>query len=206
MTVSLPAHSARETFADLTRAKIMSGVAQLIEAEAGDFTYRALAQQSGVPERTLYRHFPSKDLLLKEFWIWLNRERLALPPAPTSLDELLEQIPVLFATFDRSEPLVRAMLRDPETRALRLANANARLAQLGAALADVTKGASPSLRKKFVACTRLLTSLAGWETFKDLGALTGTEAASAAQWSVRALLAHIRSSQSSAREHRLRGG
>jgi AcrR family transcriptional regulator len=173
------------------RSQIMAAVARLIETGAGDFTFRGLAQASGVPERTLYRRFASKDLLLAEFWDWLNRERLELPPAPRSVGELIAQVPTLFAAFDRSEPLVRAMLRDPATQALRLAHANARLAEMGAALAAATRSASPGVRRKFVASARVLTSAAGWATFKDLGMLTGAEAASAAQWSLRALLVAI---------------
>jgi AcrR family transcriptional regulator len=181
------------------RSQIMDAVARQIEAGAGDFTFRALALASGVPERTLYRRFPSKELLLAEFWNWLNRERLALPPAPRSVDELMAQIPTLFTAFDRSEPLVRAMLRDPGTQALRLANADARLAEMGAALAAATRGIPPGMRRKVVACARLLTSAAGWATFKDLGMLTGVEAAAAAQWSLRALLAAIETPKLAAR-------
>jgi AcrR family transcriptional regulator len=194
MTASqLPRPSARDELSALVRARIMMGVAELIEANAGDFTFRELAAASGVPERTVYRQYPSKERLLAEFWDWLNREHLKLPPPPKSVDELLAQIPLVFATFDRNEPLIRAMLRDAQGRMLRLAQAEGRRTELRAALRVALQGLPPSRQKKVLAGVRLLTSAAGWETLKDLGGLSGPEAAEAAQCSVRALLAQAQS-------------
>lgn len=187
MTVELPITGPRADLAALTQNRIMQGLAGLLTA-GEDVTFRALAQVSGVPERTLYRYYPSKDALLAAFWIWLN-DRLGMPPPPRSPRELIDNIATIFAAFAAGEPLIRAMLHDPHGRATRLAYAEARRQRLRDALGPVLTPLDGPARTRLLASVQVLISAAGWETMKDYGCVTSQEAADAAQWAVAALIA-----------------
>jgi AcrR family transcriptional regulator len=167
----------------------MRGVADLLTSGAKDFTFRALAGASGVPERTLYRHYASKDLLLEAFWAWLNREQLAIPPAANSLDGLIEQAAAAYAAFDGREQLVRAMLHDPLGREARIAQAQARRAELRKALKDELVDVAPDDQKRLLVAVQLFMSAAGWETMKDYWGLNAAEMTATTTWAVQSLVA-----------------
>lgn len=192
MSLAIMTGSPRADLAALTETRVMQGVAALFGSGVGDFTYRSLAAASGVPERTIYRYYPTKEAVFAAFWVWLRGERLGLPPPARTLDELFARLPVAFAAFDRSEPLIRAMLHDPHGRATRLTHAEARRAELRAVLAGVLAALDPAARTRLLASVQLLFSAAGWETMKDYWGLSGAAAADAACWAVAALIAQAR--------------
>lgn len=148
----------------------MQGLAELLTGGT-EVTFRNLAEASGVPERTLYRYYPSKDALLAAFWVWLN-DRLGMPPPPRSPQELIDGIAAIFAAFAAGEPLIRAMLHDPHGRATRLAHAETRRKRLQAALASVPIDAA--LRKRLLPAVQALISATGWETMRDYAGATSS--------------------------------
>jgi AcrR family transcriptional regulator len=190
MTDALTAPSARADLAALTQARVMRGVAAIIEA-GGDLTFKALSQASGVPERTLYRHYPTREAVLAAFWSWLNA-RLGMPPPPASAEALVASVPALFAAFEADERLVRAMLHDPQGRATRHAQAEARRARLLDALAEVLAPLDETGRRRLLASVQALASAATWESMKDNWGLSTEEAGDAAQWAIAALVAQAR--------------
>jgi AcrR family transcriptional regulator len=177
----------RTELADLTRNRVLSGLGKLLESETA-FSFRALAEVSGIPERTLYRYFPSKEILFEAFWEELNRS-FQLPDAPRSLDALLARASHVFAEFDAKEPLVRAMLHDPNGKKVRVANAPLRRREFRAALAEELDfdSLTSAERTRLLASVQLLLSAAGWESMKDYWGLDGPEAAKAVRWAISAL-------------------
>lgn len=169
----------------------MRAMAAAIVAGHDDVTFQALAKASGVPERTLYRYYPAKGELSSAFWVWLN-ERLGMPPPPQSPEELLAQVPEVFAAFDKDEALVRAMLHDAEGRATRLAKISARRQKLEKALGEVLEGLESAQRRRLLAGVQALFSAAAWETMKDYCGVTASEAADAAQWGIGVMIAAAR--------------
>jgi len=184
MAVSLP----RLEFRAMADDRIMRGVAELLQHGEGDLTFRRLAAASGVPERTLFRYYPTKAALLAAFWEWLNG-KLQMPDQPRSPEEFAAKVPELFAAFEAGDLLVRAMLHDPNGRETRLAHAPQRRARLRLALQDLLSGLEHEAQVNLLASVQLLASAAGWESMKDNWNLTGEQAARAAQWAVNALLA-----------------
>jgi len=198
VTPKPPSQSVRAELTALVQTRIMRAVADVISAGNDEITFRALAEASGVPERTIYRYYPTKESVLSAFWIWMN-ERLGMPPKPTSPSELVAQVPALFGAFERDALLVRAMLHHPSGRATRLDNTKARQAKLQSALGEMLAEIGASDRRRLVAAVQVLFSAAGWETMKDYCGLTGAEAADAAQWGIGVLLAEAQRSSRKSR-------
>lgn len=172
----------------------MNAVAALLREDRTDITFEAVSREAGVPQRTLYRHFPNKDAIFEAFWGWMNAT-IEAPAKPASPEELVAYIPELYAAFEKDEPLVRAMLHNPHGRAVRLAHAHARRQKFAAALADVTATMTPAAAKQLLAAVTAICSAAGWETMKDNWGLSGRACAEAAQWAVEALINEARGRQ-----------
>lgn len=179
--------SPRETLAAATQQRIMEGLAALLRGGSNDVTFDLVARESGVPQRTLYRHFVNKETLFSAFWRWVN-ELIEVPALPASPEEVVAHIPDLFAAFDRDEPLVLAMLHHPHGRAVRLAHAEARRAKFAGALQEITEKLPEETARQFLAAVTTLCSASGWESMKDNWGLSGPRSAKAAQWAVQALI------------------
>lgn len=178
--------SPRAELAALTEDRALKGLAALL-VRGEEATFERLAVETGVPQRTLYRYFPSKEALFSRFWGWVN-ETIEVPSRPTSPEAVIAHIPELFAAFDRDEPLVRAMLHNPYGRAVRVGNAEARREKFRLALAEVTTALDPADAQALLAAVAVLCSAAGWESIKDNWGLSGPAAADAAQRAVRTLI------------------
>jgi AcrR family transcriptional regulator len=189
--ITSPRASAREELAALTQQRVLQAVAELLRHSHEEVTFEAVARESGVPQRTLYRHFPNKEALFSAFWRWLN-EQIETPTLPTSPEEVVSQIPALFAAFDRDEALVRAMLHHPSGRAVRLAHAEARRHKFAQALREITERLTEDPAQRLLASVTVLCSASGWETMRDNWDLSGIAAAEAAQWAVQALIDNAR--------------
>ena len=190
-TLRPPRLSAREELAALTQERVLRAVAELLRQSQEEVTFESVARESGVPQRTLYRHFANKEALFGAFWRWMN-EGIEMPALPTSPEEVVLQIPALFAAFDRDEALVRAMLHHPYGRAVRLAHAEARRTKFGEALREITELLPNDVAQRLLASVTVLCSASGWESMKDNWKLSGAAAAKAAQWAVQALIDNAR--------------
>lgn len=182
----------RAAQAQETRERILAGVAAWMQGDApGEFTLDAVARKAGVERRTVFRHFDTKEALLEAFWGWINH-RIAPKTLPASLEELVAAPRATFARFDEHEGVVRASLRSPAGRAMRMAAVPARQQAFRAALREATSGASPIDRRRLEAIAHALYSAAAWETMRDYAGVTGPQAGDAASWALGVLVETIR--------------
>jgi AcrR family transcriptional regulator len=174
-----------------TRERILEAVAELLRRdEVGDLSYRAIAEASGAQERTVYRHFPDKETLLKAFWNWLDK-RFGEHGMPSTERDLVEDVKVVFARFDEEPRILRAALLSREGRALRMAVQAERVAGFEKALARATKGLTAAERRRVAAVVQLLYSGYAWMSMADHWGLTGAEAGAASSWAIRTLLTSL---------------
>jgi len=101
-----------------TRDEILRAIARKLETTPlDDLGFAEIAQEAGVGERTVYRHFPTKEALLGAFWAWMQTQAVTRPapprprePATPPRDDAQRPMRILLAT-DAWEPQVNGVVR-----------------------------------------------------------------------------------------------
>lgn len=188
-----PYHSpARRAAAAATRERILAALSQVVgESGEGRAIFDLVARKAGVERRTVFRHFPNREALLAALWEWINK-RITPQPLPARAEDLITLPGIAFEGFDRYEGIIRASLRSPSGREMRLAALPQRQAAFRTAVADALPAASPRDRRRFEAVAHLLYSAAAWETLKDYCDLDGREAGQTVMWAMNTLLGAMR--------------
>lgn len=173
---------------EATRQRILDAAGRLM-ADRGleDLSFAAIAKEAGVKERTLYRHFVNKSVLLEALWGWYQGRINYGPIAETEED--LRQKPLrTFVGFDENEKLTRALWSSPQGREFRLSNVERRKAGIKKAVADATRGLPSRQAKWLAAVIHVLYSGAAWSTMKDYWGLSGADAGRASALAIELLL------------------
>lgn len=183
----MSAVSLQEAKQALVRDRVLDGVAKLL-ASGEELTFAKVAARAEVPERTVYRHFPTRAALLTAVYHWANRRIASDHPRPTTAAEAIEQVRRAFPAFDEMAPVIRELLLAPEGLAARLSDNEARRR----AAVEVVRHAAPDVdsttRRRLAAVIQLLTSAAAWQGLRDYWDLDGTEAAEASALAIELLL------------------
>jgi AcrR family transcriptional regulator len=171
-----------------TRQRILDAAGRLM-ADRGleDLSFTAIAEEAGVKERTVYRHFANKSALLEGLWGWYQG-RINYGPIAENERDLLEKPLRTFVGFDENEKLTRALWSSPQGRDFRLSNVEERKAGIRKAIADATQSLSPRQAKWLAAAIHVLYSGAAWSTMKDYWGLSGTDAGRASSFAIELLL------------------
>lgn len=119
-----PLPNLRDRQREETREQILRAVGRQLETRSlEDLSFAEIARDAGVGERTVYRHFPTKEALLGAFWAFLQNEALRQPEKPkpvrsdrrlreaiTAPRDALRPMRILVAT-DAWEPQVNGVVR-----------------------------------------------------------------------------------------------
>jgi AcrR family transcriptional regulator len=178
----------RDAHRDLTRVRIVDAAVALFEANPDELTLARVAAAAGMTERTLYRHFATRDELMTAVWARVN-EIVRTPNMPDTPERLIAQPREMFPAFDEQATLIRAIVSTPQGRELRLSVNAARQA----AIRNAVSMARPDLKDpeftRLCAAVQLLDSSFAWAVMKDYWGLEGPEAGAAASEAIAALLA-----------------
>ncbi|MDZ4373960.1 MAG: TetR/AcrR family transcriptional regulator, partial [Phenylobacterium sp.] len=102
-----PLPSLRERQREETRDQILRAVGRQLETrQLEDLSFAEIARDAGVGERTVYRHFPTKESLLGAFWAFLQSEALGVQPdrpRPARSDRRLRE--AITAPRDAQRPM-----------------------------------------------------------------------------------------------------
>jgi AcrR family transcriptional regulator len=182
------APSVTEAKAALVRERVLDAVGALIAA-GDDITFAKAAAAAGVPERTVYRHFPSRDSLVAALFEHTNR-RIGfdgeLPATPAAMSDMVRRV---FPGFDTVAPVVGELLASPEGRRARLGALEARQAAALDVVANARPDLDPVAARHLAAVVQVLGTAAVWQALRDFWAMDGTEAATAVTTVLDVLLA-----------------
>lgn len=163
----LPAASLSERLAEQTRQWIIAAAADLLEEQGpASLTNAALAARAGIAERTVYRHFATRDALLGELAAEVTR-RLATPPVPSTPAALLQYPAQLFACFEARPNLTRAALGSELFQHMRDSTAAQRWAGVQRLLDDHLPDQPASARAMAAANIRFLLSATTWHYYRQ---------------------------------------
>ena len=175
-----------------TRQRILDAAGKLMEDRGLDeFSFAAIAQQAGVKERTVYRHFPSKNALIVSLCAWFQK-RVRYGEFARTETELLAKPLQIFPGYDENERLARALWSSPQGREFRLSNVEERKDGIKAAIASAIRGLPPRQAKWMAAVVHVLLSSATWQTMKDYWGLSGEESGKASAMAIELLLNAVR--------------
>src|SRR3954471_5333433 len=172
-----------------TRAVILEALgAELAAGGLEEFSVARLARRAGVSERTVFRHFPTRETLLDGLSQWFN-DRVGDFPDDVSAEAIPSTIAQVFADFDEHESLARAVLASPGGRELRRHARAARLARLDAALAPtLDRAVDPERAAAARALVFALCSARTWQAMRDEGGLDGAAAGRAVAHAIQLIL------------------
>lgn len=151
---------------DLTRNLIMeSAYALLRTASVSALTVRAVAQQAGMSERTVFRYFPSREALLDAVAAQLLEE-MAVPAPPASLQALLEAPAALYGAFDARAELTRALLHSDLVERARALQASSRWKAVAGLLEAEAPDSAIDARRMAVANICYHLSASSWHYYR----------------------------------------
>jgi AcrR family transcriptional regulator len=183
----MTAGTLKEKHAATTRNHILNeAYALLVEHPDQPFTHEAVAARAGVGARTVYRYFPAQSDLWEELWVELRKQSGTI--FPSTEEEILPQVPILFGNFDRNENIIRAVLESPAGHRVRERGAPEGRASFQKSLARLTAGFSPAKERQVVAVFLSIYSAPFWEMLRTRGGLSGKDAIEAAEWAMTTLL------------------
>jgi AcrR family transcriptional regulator len=192
----MPSASLSTARAELVQERVLDGVAALLAA-GDDLTFTKVAEAADVPERTVYRHFPTREALLAAVFDWANRRIGFSGELPVDGAGAITLVRRVFPGFDEIAPVIRELLIAPEGRIARLADrAKRRRAALALVRHEVPKLGRTST-KRVAATVQLLTAASTWQTLRDYWEMNGDEAAETAALAIELILegARTRSNQ-----------
>jgi AcrR family transcriptional regulator len=171
----MPSGSLQDARSAAVRERVLEGVAEVL-AGGDDLTFARVARAAGVPERTLYRHFPTREALLVAVFEWSNRHIGFDGSRPGDRAGVTAAVRRTFPGFDEIAPVVRELLLAPEGRVARLSD-NEHRQQAALAVVDAeAPGLGPGERRRVAAVVQLLTAAATWQTLRDYWGMDGGEA------------------------------
>jgi AcrR family transcriptional regulator len=190
--VSLTSPSLRDQHAAVTRTRILSAVAELLEqGDAEKLTMPGVAAASGVSLRTIYRYYPTREELLEAAGRWIGDELLR-HPYPATLDEVADRFEEGAPDFDEHPGLVRAMALSQLGRRIRGYRRRERLEALARALREGLPGLPEDELRRAEAVIAYLHNILAYTTLREENGLSGEEIGRAIGWAIRALVEDLR--------------
>jgi AcrR family transcriptional regulator len=170
--------SVRAAQTQLFRAHVLDAVCDLIRA-GEDVTFAKIAAAADVPERTLYRHYANRQVLVDALYAHVN-QRIGfdgeLPTTPLEMTAMVRQV---FPGFDTVAPVIDELLSSPEGRRARLGAVEQRRAAALAVVAEARPDLDDETARNVAAVVQVLGSAAVWRALRDFWDLDGADAAEA---------------------------
>jgi AcrR family transcriptional regulator len=180
--------SIRDVYREETHTRILdAAIMELSVGELEGLTMAGVATRAGVTERTVFRHFLSRDALIAAVWPHMQMRVRSLG-FPRTAEALIDTPLRLFPEFDKEERLVRASAFSAAGREVRLASNGERQEAMKACVRDAFPEISEPQLTRLAAVVQLIDSAYGWAVMKEYWGLTGLKAGLAASEALGVLL------------------
>jgi AcrR family transcriptional regulator len=178
----------RQQYAAQTRTRILdAAIDGLKEGDLEGLTIAKVAADAGVTERTVYRHFKTREDLIKAVWPRMGA-RLGIPGLPQTVEALLAAPGRIYPRFDAEAGAVRASMYSQAGREIRATANPARHQAMTSLVAQARPELNETARRRRAAVIQMIGSSHGWACFKDYWGMDTQEAARAAQEAIAILL------------------
>ena len=179
--------SLRDEYREQTRARILdAAIEALAETDLEALTIAGVAARAGVTERTVFRHFATRDQLLDAVWPRMQA-RVGSQGFPTTAEAMIEIPLKLFPEFDKEERLVLASAYSAGGREVRLKSNAERQKAMRACVRDAFPDIKEPALTRLAAVAQLIDSAYGWAVLKEFWNLSGEEAGLAASEAIAVL-------------------
>ena len=181
----------RQQYAAQTRERILdAAIAGLQEGDLEGLTIAKVAADAGVTDRTVYRHFQTREDLIKAVWLCMGA-RLGISGLPQTVEALLAAPARVYPRFDAEAGLVRASMYSQAGREIRATGNPARHQTLTGLVAQARPELDAAARRRRAAVIQMIGSSHGWACFKDYWDMDTDEAAHAASEAMAILLGRM---------------
>ena len=164
-----------------------AAIDEMREAKLDALTIAKVAERAKVTERTVYRHFLTREDLLKAVWPRMQA-RVGSSGFPQTADDLIATPLRLFPRFDEEEGLIRASISSETGREMRLSSNPQRQAAMLACVADALPEMDGVAQRRRAAIVQLIDSAYAWSALRDFWGMDGVEAGRAASEAIAVLL------------------
>jgi AcrR family transcriptional regulator len=152
--------------ADLTRRLILDTASAMLEdTPVGELTVRAVAKQANISERTVFRYFATREEFLDGVAEAVSG-KMALPRAPSTVEELLAAPRALFTRFEAVRELTRAALHTDLFHRMRETHAKVRWTAIQAIVDTLAPRRSERERRLAAANIRFYLAASTWHYFR----------------------------------------
>lgn len=171
---------------DLTRRLILDTAVALLEGSTplGELTVRAVAKQANVSERTVFRYFATREEFLDGVADAV-RDKLALPPAPSTVEELLAAPRALYTRFEAVREVTRAALHTDLFHRMRESHAKVRWTAVQAIVDAAAPRRSERERRLAAANIRFYLAASTWHYFRFYFRFSLEDAIACAEMAIR---------------------
>jgi AcrR family transcriptional regulator len=182
-------NSHRAAQAAQTREMILDALVRVMARGVADLSMPAVARESGVSLRTVYRHFPTKrDLLAALDSHLAARIGYSVRPFPTDLDALAAHVRGYFRALDGMDDLSRAAWASQAAGEVRDATLTDKFQLVHSGLDPILDSLDERERAYLFNAVTMLFSRYTLQRMKDDLGITGEEAAESVVWAIQTLV------------------
>ncbi len=195
----------RERQAQQVRELVLDTLIELLETGSPeDISMEQIAELAGISKRTLYRYWPSRDLLFASAGEQVMAQ-LEIDQDVTDAEDLANYFEETTRKWEGHLGLVRALVRSSVGQAVRAGHRLRNETSMRAALNELTQGIPADEVKRVTALIIFLCGSASWVRLADEMELTPKEARQALSWGIEVLIDDIRRRQGKVSERDARG-
>ena len=182
-------NSHRAAQAEQTREAILDALVRVMGRGFADLSMPAVARESGVSLRTVYRYFPTKRELLAQLNVRLD-ERIgySLTPYPVDPEDLTDHVKRYFRGLEDMDDTSRAARSSAVGRAVRDTNVPDKFQAVSAGLDPIMQSLPADVRAHLFNIVTTLFSQYTLQLMKDDLGITGEEAAESVVWAIKTLV------------------